>query len=50
MVKNMKCDVIEVFDLLKVKSWTVIKAKFKKVNFCYFDWCMDFLKCIRISL
>jgi len=33
--KNRKCDIIEVFAMAEVKSWAVIKAKFKNVTFSY---------------
>jgi len=39
--KNRKCDIQGVFALEQVKSWTVIKAKFKKVTFSYLDWCVN---------
>jgi len=47
--KDKSCDVLEIFALAQVKSWVVIKAKYREVLFSYSDWCIDPIQCIRMS-
>jgi len=47
--KNRKCDIQEVFVLVQVKSWTVIRAKYNKVSFTFSNWYLDPLMCMTMT-
>jgi len=47
--RNREWDALEVFALVLVKTWAIIKVKFDKVDFSYLDWCADPLLCIKMS-
>jgi len=40
----------ELFSAIQVKSWTVVRAKYKNVTFSYSDWCIDPVTCIFMLL
>jgi len=49
ILKNKSCVVLEIFALVQVKSWIVIKTKFREVSLNYSDRCIDPIQYIIMS-
>jgi len=47
---NKVFDSQELFSAIQVKSWVVVRAKYKNATFSYSDWCIDHVTCISMLL
>jgi len=45
-----KWDCQKVFSSIQVKTWVVIKIKYKNIIFSYSDWYIDQLTCIFLLI
>jgi len=40
----------KLFSAIQVKSWAVVREKYKNATFSYSDWCIDPVTCISVLL